>query len=125
MAGPTNQGAGFSEQQRRQESSGSGAMSTVKDKAQEAMDTAREKAQEFAARAGDAWDSTRQSAQQMASRVAGEAENAWDSASDFMRRYPIPTFLVGVGLGFLLAQAFRNLSTDMTRRMSYASERER
>src|SRR5436190_1964123 len=57
MAGPSNQGSGFPEQQRRQESSGGGAVGSIKDKAQEAMSTAREKAQDFAstaaARAGD------------------------------------------------------------------------
>jgi ElaB/YqjD/DUF883 family membrane-anchored ribosome-binding protein len=72
----------------------------------------KEKAQELAStvtsRAGEAWDTTRQATQQAASTVANTAEGAWDETAAFMRRYPIVTLCVGIGIGCLLSQLFRN-----------------
>jgi ElaB/YqjD/DUF883 family membrane-anchored ribosome-binding protein len=117
MAGPVNRGTGSSgQQQRGQESSAGGMMESVKDKAQEMAST-------VASRAEDAWDSARQGAQQMTSSAASTAEDAWQGVETFFRRYPVPMFFAGIGLGFLLAKAFDNLSTDMTSRMSDASNR--
>jgi|SRR3954469_8791688 len=112
MANPVNRGTGFPQQGQGQEAAG-GVMSTVKEKAQEFMSTA-------GGRAGDAWESTRQGAQQMASHMADTAGESWDSVSQFFNRYPVPMFLAGIGLGFLVSKALDNLSGDMTRRMSYA-----
>jgi hypothetical protein len=50
------------------------------------------------------------------------AENAWENVSAFFNRYGFPMFLAGIGLGFLLARVFDNMSTDMTKRMSESSQ---
>lgn len=79
-----------------------GGMATgVKEKAQELASTAT-------ARAGEAWETTRHAAQQAASTVADTAENAWEQTTTFMRRYPVLTLCVGIGIGCLLSQFLRN-----------------
>jgi len=118
MAGAGNRGTNFGQQQGQgqgHESTG-GVMGNIQEKAQDF-------ASSVAGRAGDAWDTTRQGAQQFASRAADTAAESWDSVAQFFSRYPVPMFLAGIGLGFLLAKAFDNLSPDMTSRMSYASNR--
>jgi len=109
MAGASDRGPGSSQQPMGQQGSAGGV-----------LETAREKAQEFAStvagKAGEAWDSTRQGAQQ----VATTAEDAWETVNTFFRRYPVPMFFVGLGLGFLIARAMGGLTTDMTGRMSRA-----
>ncbi len=112
MANPGNRGFEFSGQQRgheagrggttqggtRQEGS-EGIVGTIKDKASELAST-------VASTAGDAWDSTREMASNVASTVASTAGDAWDSARSFMRNYPVATFCIGLGVGFLLAELF-------------------
>jgi len=66
-----------------------------------------------------AWDTTKQQAQSLASA----AEGAWGNVSDVFNRYPIAYFLVGVGLGFLVAQALSRPTADIPWRMSQASAR--
>lgn len=60
--------------------------------------------------AGQAWDSTRQYASQAGSAVADVAENAFDSATTFMRRNPLATLGIGFGLGFLVCLALSHRS---------------
>lgn len=89
------------------------------------VEAATQKVQEMASsaasQAGKAWESTRRGVQEMTSQVTSGAEEAWGSMNDFMRRYPIPVFLAGIGIGFLLARVFDYYPTDMTRRMSQSS----
>jgi hypothetical protein len=122
MAGAGNRGTSFGQQQGYGQGHGQGHESSSG-----TLGNIQEKAQEFASsvagRAGEAWDSTRHGAQQVASRVADTAGESWDSVAQFFGRYPVPMFLAGIGLGFLLAKAFDNLSGDMTSRMSSSSNR--
>jgi hypothetical protein len=85
--------------------------------------------------------SVQEAGQQFASATARKAEQAWDTAGrqaqqlaatagdtlgDFSRfagRYPLPVFLAGVGIGFLLARALDRWPDDVARRMSEASYR--
>jgi hypothetical protein len=87
----------------------SGVMDTLKEKgrdltsgasdiAGQVRGTAQEWAQTTRAGAQQAWDSTRQ----FASNVADRAEDAWEGAGNFVRRYPIATLLCAFGAGFLL-----------------------
>jgi hypothetical protein len=110
MVGPVNRGFGGMEQGQagpgtkavgnRPESGGAaGVVESVKEKAQDF-------ASGVASTAGDAWDSARQGVQQAYSAVSDTAGEAFGQLTDFMRRYPFATLLVGFGLGFLTAQAF-------------------
>ena len=60
---------------------------------------------------------------QQAQQWAGQAQDAWQSVSQFCSRYPIPVFFAGVGLGFLLARALDRWPDNMASRMSQASAR--
>jgi hypothetical protein len=90
------------------------------------METAKERAQELASnvasQAEEAWDTTKQRAEQFASTVATTAEDAWENVNAFFRRYAFPMFFVGIGLGFLLARAFANMSSDIPERMAQSSQ---
>lgn len=111
MASSTNRGPGQSTgmygascstaptQGQRLESSGAsgGGMSGLMDKAQEL-------ASNLGTKAEDAWDSTRHGVQRAASTVAGTAEDAFASATECMRRYPIATLCAGFGVGFLIGR---------------------
>jgi len=81
------------------EASAAGAAETVKAKAQEMAST-------VTAKAGEAWESTRQGVQEAASTVSHQAQDLWAQATSCMSRYPVATFLTGVGLGMLLAGLF-------------------
>lgn len=111
MANTGNRGmGGFTEQQRGQES-GRGQTSTgTRHEEQGVMGTIKDKASDLASgvasTAEQAWETTRQTAQNVASTVASTAEDAWDSVNGFMRRYPMATFFIGLGFGFLLAEMF-------------------
>jgi hypothetical protein len=72
---------------------------------------------------GGVLQDAREKVQEIVSTVSDTAEEAWDSASRFFRNYSIPLFFAGIGLGFLLAKALDNWSTDMTSRMSQFSNR--
>jgi ElaB/YqjD/DUF883 family membrane-anchored ribosome-binding protein len=97
MANPGNRGMNFPEQRGQDagKSSAGGVMESVKEKASDI-------ASGVASTAEQAWDTTRHAVQSAASTVASTAEDAWDSTISFMRRYPLATFGIGVGLGFLL-----------------------
>ena len=127
MAGPTNHGPSFQEQPRqsttgtqhnRPEESGmlGSAASTVKEKAKDlvagasdmasqAKDTAREWASSAADRAQHAWESTKSGARDLASNVADTTSNAMDSLSDVIRRNPVPSLLIALGVGFMLGSS--------------------
>ncbi|MCC6419650.1 MAG: hypothetical protein IT429_15565 [Gemmataceae bacterium] len=115
MADTANRGSSNTGHQphapRKEETSG-GAMGAIKEgienvacsvesATEQAWDTTRNVAEQ-------AWDATRSCVQQTASTVAGAAETAWGSATNFMRRYPVATFAIGVGLGFMLCMVVRN-----------------
>jgi hypothetical protein len=109
MAGSVNRGVELLEQGNQPSTAG------LTEKAQQV-------ASDVASQAGQAWDSTREGARQFASSVASTAETGWENVSQFFNRYGLPMFLVGIGLGFVLARAFANMSSDMTRRMSESSQ---
>ena len=84
-----------------------------------AQEAVRQVTSATAGTAQQAWDTAGRQAQQLAA-TAGEA---WGDVSRFAGRYPLPVFLAGVGVGFLLARVLESRPTDMTRRMSQASAR--
>lgn len=116
MANPINRGVGTTGQYGSQSSSTGGSMESLKEQAKDIASTA-------ANRVGEVWESTKEGAQQVASTVASGAEEAWDTTSEFFRRYSIPLFFLGIGLGYVLARALNNISSDMARRMSSSSYR--
>ena len=71
------------------------------------MESGREGAENLASSvssaAEQAWEATRQGAQQ----VAQVAETAFESTTDFMRRYPLVTLGVGMCMGFTLCLALQ------------------
>jgi phage-related tail protein len=98
----------------------------------QASDTARnlgEKAHGVAEKIAECADQAKESMQKLASQTADTVVHAkekvvnWatdaaqhpgeylkaggDELTDLIRRYPIPALLVGVGVGFMLARAFR------------------
>lgn len=73
-----------------------GTMEAAKETSQEMMSAVSEQAQQ-------AWETTREAA----SAVAETAGNLWGDVSNFMRRYPVATFLAGACVGALLASALR------------------
>jgi ElaB/YqjD/DUF883 family membrane-anchored ribosome-binding protein len=91
----------------------SGVTGTIREKAEDLASGAanvatqvKEKAEEWASAAASgaqrAWDATRRQAQEWASDVAETAENAWEGLGDLIRRYPVPSLLIVMGVGFLL-----------------------
>jgi ElaB/YqjD/DUF883 family membrane-anchored ribosome-binding protein len=66
------------------------------------MESIKEGAQNLASSASSAaeqaWESTRQGAQQ----VARVAEDAYETTTDFMRRYPLVTLGIGLCMGVSL-----------------------
>jgi ElaB/YqjD/DUF883 family membrane-anchored ribosome-binding protein len=77
----------------------SSVMGELKEKAQDVASTVATKAEE-------ALDTAQQGAKQAASYVGRQAENAWEGLTDCMSRYPVATFVVGIGLGIFLGRAF-------------------
>jgi len=93
----------------------------------EAITGAKDRAQEWASTAGDKFGQAKDKVQDWASKTAeqvGEATNRvrdWastasekageamkdvgDELTSFVRRYPIPSLLIGFGVGFILARA--------------------
>jgi hypothetical protein len=108
MVSPVNRGFGSLEQGQqgaktggKQEAQGgvAGVVEAVKERAQDIASGAAHRAEE-------AWDTARQGAQRAYSAVTSTAGDAFESLTDYMRRYPVVTLLAGFGLGFLVAQAF-------------------
>jgi ElaB/YqjD/DUF883 family membrane-anchored ribosome-binding protein len=97
-------GTGTSQPSRGEEGTVGSMAASVKDKAQEL-------ASAVTSRAEAAWDTTKQTAQEAASQVVSGAENAWEEIASLMRRYPVASLCVGIGIGFLLSQLVRNRET--------------
>jgi ElaB/YqjD/DUF883 family membrane-anchored ribosome-binding protein len=70
-------------------------------------DKARNKAEEWTAYAGDVASGAKDQSQEFAAAVAEKAVGLSRELSGFVRRHPVPTLLVGVGVGFLIMQALR------------------
>jgi ElaB/YqjD/DUF883 family membrane-anchored ribosome-binding protein len=116
MNQPGEHGPTFQEQPGRPTSGrteASGMMGTVKEKAQELASGAagvagqvKEKAQEWgstvAQGAQRAWEGTRDQAREWASEAAEKAENAWEGLGSLIRRHPVPSLLIALGIGFVL-----------------------
>ncbi len=90
-----------------------GVIGTVTEKASEIASSA-------ASMAGDAWEATRHGAQQAASAVATTAGDAYDDVADFLRRYPMATLCLGLGVGFLFGCAFRSTGIGSHLRSDWA-----
>jgi ElaB/YqjD/DUF883 family membrane-anchored ribosome-binding protein len=112
--GQPRQTSGGTQGNRPEESGLGGVASAVKEKAREVAssasdlagqvkDTARDLASSATSSASQAWDSTQRQARELASDTARYAENAWDSFGNFVRRYPVASLCVALGVGFLLA----------------------
>jgi ElaB/YqjD/DUF883 family membrane-anchored ribosome-binding protein len=93
----------------------------------------KEKARDLVSGAADrlegAWRGTREGVQESAAAMARRAEDFWNDATEFVRRYPVASVAVAFGLGFLvcsaLAASYRYSdfgSDDVARRMSRASD---
>jgi hypothetical protein len=72
-----------------------GTMGAVREKAQELGST-------IASGAQQAWDTTRRQTREWASQVADTAENAWEGFGNTIRRYPVASLLIALGVGFVL-----------------------
>src|SRR5438270_7615816 len=113
MAAPGNRGPGATQHNQGQQSRTSsptfrseegtlgGVAGAMKDKAQEI-------ASAVSSTAEDAWDSTKQGAEQAASTVATAAEDSLEEFTNFLRRYPVATLCVGIGIGFLMSRLLEN-----------------
>jgi hypothetical protein len=91
-----------------------GIMEAVKDKAKEVasgasdlMSGARDKVQEWASDAADAAGVVKEKTQEFATVAVHKAEAFGEGLTNLMRRYPIPTLLVGFGIGILAARMMR------------------
>jgi hypothetical protein len=117
MNNPSERGPTFQEQPGRHEpgrtETASGMAGTVKEKARDLASGAaevagqvRDKAQEWgsslASGAERAWDTTRRQTREWASQAADTAGDAWEGFGNVIRRYPVASLLVAVGIGFVL-----------------------
>jgi hypothetical protein len=69
-------------------------------------DRAREAASAVAEKAQQAWDSTSRGVSDAAGYAADRTEDLLRATVSCMRRYPVATFFVGLGLGVFLVRAF-------------------
>jgi hypothetical protein len=98
MNNPGEHGPTFREQSGRPETGRTeqgGTMGAVKEKAQELGSS-------IASGAQQAWDTTRRQSREWASNVAETAENAWEGFGNTIRRYPVASLLIALGVGFIL-----------------------
>jgi hypothetical protein len=91
-----------------------GILETVKEKAKDVassasdlMSGAKEKVQEWAGDAADAAGVVKEKTQEFATAAVHKAEDLGEGLTNLMRRYPIPTLLVGFGIGILAARMMR------------------
>ena len=82
-----------------------------------------DKARELASSASEFAGQAKDKVQEWATAAASTAGDAYDSFEGMIRRYPLSALLIGVGIGFLLAQAFRprDWVADRMSRSSYSS----
>jgi hypothetical protein len=91
-----------------------GILETMKEKAMdvasgasEMMSGAKDKVQEWASDAVDAAGVVKDKTQEFASAAAHKAGDFGAEVTSLMRRYPIPTLLVGFGIGILAARMIK------------------
>ena len=98
MNNPHEHGSSFHPQSGRPETGRTeqgGTMGAVKEKAQELGST-------IASGAQQAWDTTRRQTREWASNVADGAQDAWEGFGNTVRRYPVASLLIALGVGFVL-----------------------
>jgi ElaB/YqjD/DUF883 family membrane-anchored ribosome-binding protein len=112
MTDSTSSGPTFGEQRRTEQA---GTMGAVREAAEDVLSRTAEMAGQARERMGEwassasrgaerAWESTREGARDMARNVAHRAEQAWEGTGSFIRRHPIPSLLIGLGIGFAIGQ---------------------
>jgi ElaB/YqjD/DUF883 family membrane-anchored ribosome-binding protein len=72
-----------------------------------------EKARELAGSASEMACEAKDKVQQWASTAASGAEDAWEDVSNWVRNYPVPTFLIVAGIGLLFGLALTAGATYM------------
>jgi hypothetical protein len=126
MSRQSHHGPTFTEQEHRHDSGAhggrheegglGGTVQAVKDKARDlasgasdvagqVKDKARDWTSSAASGAGQAWDATRREV----SDWAASAENAWEGVDSFVRRYPLPSLLIALGLGFAVGSCMSGM----------------
>src|SRR5262249_30167891 len=96
---PTQQHGGVGETLRHTASGVAEPAGQVQDKVQDAASSMAHSAEE-------AWDSASQGVRRGAHAAAETAENFWDEATGLVRRYPVASVLIAFGLGCLVASMF-------------------
>ena len=75
------------------------------------METAKQSAKDFGSAVGskaeEAWDASKRTAQQFASSASDQAQDAVQTVTDLIHRYPLYSLLIAFGAGFLLAEVLR------------------
>jgi ElaB/YqjD/DUF883 family membrane-anchored ribosome-binding protein len=79
-------------------------VTSLTEKAQDVASGARETVQEWGSAAADAAGQAGHKAQELARSAAHRAENVGEDLTALIRRYPMQSCLLGLGVGFLLAQ---------------------
>jgi ElaB/YqjD/DUF883 family membrane-anchored ribosome-binding protein len=121
MANPINRGSSFpqSGQKRTDQGGVMGAVKDAADKAGDALGEAKDTAQKWASSAAEgaqqAWDYTGRQAQRAASGAAEMAEECYEGFAGLIRRYPVASVFVALGVGFMMAEAM-NLGMSASRR---------
>ncbi|MGH7172584.1 MAG: hypothetical protein ACRELG_20075 [Gemmataceae bacterium] len=96
------------------------------DSAGQIKDKAREFVSGVAGQAQETWRGAHEGLQEGLSHAAGRAEDIWQDAIGFVRRYPLASLAVAFGLGCLASAALvavsRSSTEDMAKRMSRASD---
>ena len=103
---------GESREKIRDDSSGvvANAMQTVQDMAEGASNlvgNAKETAQEWASSISDAAVQAKDTAQYVASATSEKISDLGGGLATLIRRYPVPAFLLGVGVGYMVARIVR------------------
>jgi ElaB/YqjD/DUF883 family membrane-anchored ribosome-binding protein len=92
----------------------SGVVEAVREKAQdvaagasELVGKARDTAQEWASSVGDAAVQAKDKTQEVAAVTAERVSDVGQELTTFIRRYPLQSLLMGIGVGFLVAHGVR------------------
>jgi hypothetical protein len=99
----------------------SGVVGAVRDKvhdmaagASQVADRVKDTAEEWASSVGNAALQVKDKAQEVGGATAEEVSKLGQEVTALIRRYPLPALLVGVGVGFLLAQVLPRPSSAGT-----------
>jgi hypothetical protein len=79
-------------------------VNTVTEKVQDMASEAKETVGEWGSAAADAASQAKHKAQDLAMNAAHTAESFGEELTHMIRRYPVPSLLVGFGVGYLLAR---------------------